>query len=129
MSMFSQNSKQGKFGTILHNLAEDPNCDVELLKELISESSILRECINSRNTDGFTPVMLAIKFENLRFLDTVQDCPSLFIKMDQRWSEVINSKMRTEKNKVKLETKIRILKFIASNIKSISGTKINIVVE
>lgn len=112
-SKFNQQNKNGKFNTIFHQIAVDSECDKNLLKELTNDSSLIRECLNSRDVDGLNPVMIAFKHNNFNFLDAIKGNHSLFVKVDQTFSEIINSQLKLD-NKVTLETKIKLLKFFAS---------------
>ena len=89
-SKFNLKNSNGKFETILHQIAVDPACDKELLNEVTNEHSLIRECLNSRNVYGLTPVMIACQQSNFNFLDALKGNKFLFVRVDQMFSEILN---------------------------------------
>ena len=67
-------------------MALDSSCDKGLLKELTSNQSLIRECLNSRDVDGLTPVMIAFRESNFNFLETIEGNSSLFLKVNNVFS-------------------------------------------
>ena len=89
---------------------------------------MIRECLNSRDVDGLTPVMIAFRESNFNFLETIEGNSSLFLKVNNVFSEIINNQLRLD-NKVTLETKIKFLKFFASCFSSLNQNKTDIILE
>jgi ankyrin repeat protein len=70
------------YKTMLHQLVFHPTIPLSIVKSLIGDNSLLKEVLNSRDFEGKTPVMLAVKHGNFAFLDAISESKSIFIKDD-----------------------------------------------
>jgi len=100
----------------LHQLALKKDCDSTLISNLIGAQSLQRENINSKDSEGKSPIIIAIEQKNVNFLNIVSSSTSIFIQNDEIFTKAIITSFKD----ATIEWKVLLLKFISSNLRHLS---------
>jgi hypothetical protein len=83
---------------------------------LIGAQSLQRENINSKDSEGKSPIIIAIEQKNVNFLSIVSSSTSIFIQNDEIFTKAIIASFKD----ASIEWKVLLLKFISSNLRHLS---------
>jgi hypothetical protein len=83
---------------------------------LIGAQSLQRENINSKDSEGKSPIIIAIEQKNVNFLNIVSSSTSIFIQNDEIFTKAIIASFKD----ASIEWKVLLLKFISSNLRHLS---------